>query len=56
VGALGAFTTFSTFSLNVVTLYERGQIGLAAIYVVVSVTASVGALVLGMKLARVVFA
>ena len=56
VGALGAFTTFSTFSLDVVTLYERGQIGLAAIYVVVSVTASVGALVLGLKLARVVFA
>ena len=56
VGALGAFTTFATFSLDVVTLYERGQIDLAAIYVVVSVTASVGALVLGMKLARVVFA
>jgi len=56
VGALGAFTTFSTFSLDVVTLYERGQIGLAAIYVVVSVTASIGALVLGLKLARLVFA
>jgi len=55
VGALGAFTTFSTFSLDVVSLYERGQIGLAAIYVIASVTASVGALFLGLKLARVVF-
>jgi CrcB protein len=52
---LGAFTTFSTFSLDVVSLYERGQIGLAAIYVIASVTASVGALFLGLKLARVVF-
>ena len=56
VGVLGAFTTFSTFSLDAVTLYERGQIGLAAIYVIVSVAAAVGALVLGLKLARVIFA
>ena len=56
VGVLGAFTTFSTFSLDAVTLYERGQIGLATIYVIVSVTAAVGALVLGLKLARVIFA
>ncbi|MDE0781000.1 MAG: fluoride efflux transporter CrcB [Alphaproteobacteria bacterium] len=56
VGALGAFTTFSTFSLDVVLLYERGQVGLAAIYVIVSVTLSVGALFVGLKLARTVFA
>jgi len=55
VGALGAFTTFSTFSLDVVSLYERGPIGLAAIYVIASVTASVAALFLCLKLARVVF-
>lgn len=56
VGALGAFTTFSTFSLDVVSFYERGQVGLAAIYIIVSVTASIGALLVGLKLARTVFA
>src|SRR5262249_40407775 len=32
-GILGGYTTFSTFSLDVALLYERGQIGLAALYV-----------------------
>jgi len=55
VGGLGAFTTFSTFSLDVVFLYERGQLLLAAAYIGVSVAASIGALFVGMKLARMVF-
>ena len=55
VGFLGAFTTFSTFSLDVATLYERDQVGFAAMYVIVSVVASVGALFAGLRLARVVF-
>ena len=33
-GILGGFTTFSAFSLEAALLYERGQIGGAAIYVV----------------------
>ena len=33
VGMLGAFTTFSTFSLDSYTLIERGQIGAAVMYV-----------------------
>ncbi len=55
VGGLGAFTTFSTFSLDAVVLYERGAIGAAAIYVIVSVVAAIGALFLGLRLGRMLF-
>lgn len=51
-GVLGGFTTFSTFSLETVLLYERGQLGLAIAYVAASVAVGVGALVLAMRLAR----
>lgn len=51
-GLLGGFTTFSTFSLETVLLYERGQLGLAVAYVAASVVIGIGALVLAMKLAR----
>jgi fluoride exporter len=51
-GILGGFTTFSTFSLETVLLYERGQLGLAIAYVAASVAVGVGALVLAMRLAR----
>lgn len=54
VGALGAFTTFSTFSLDVVNMYERDDLFLAGVYIVVSVVASIGALFVGLRLARVV--
>ena len=54
VGALGAFTTFSTFSLDVVTMYERDALLLVGVYVVVSVVASIGALLVGLRFARVV--
>ncbi len=55
-GLLGGFTTFSAFSLDALTIYERGQIGLAAAYVVGSVGLSLIAIVLGMIAARGVFA
>ena len=32
VGILGGFTTFSAFSLDVVTLFERGEVASAAVY------------------------
>jgi CrcB protein len=55
-GVLGGFTTFSAFSLDALTIYERGQSGLAAAYVLASVILSLGAIVAGMALARSVFA
>ena len=52
VGFLGAFTTFSAFSLDVAVLYERGQMFLCALYVALSVTCSIAALFFGMWLFR----
>ena len=52
VGLLGGFTTFSAFSLEVALLYERGQLLLAAIYVVASVVLSVAALFGGLAVGR----
>lgn len=37
VGFLGAFTTFSTFSLETITLLEHGQLATAASYIITSV-------------------
>lgn len=54
-GLLGGFTTFSAFSLETVTLMERGQIGSAAMYVALSVGLSIFGLMLGLWLARGVF-
>ncbi len=51
-GFLGAFTTFSAFSLDAVNLFERGSAVLAGLYVAASVILSIGALVAGMRLAR----
>ncbi|MDJ1018139.1 MAG: fluoride efflux transporter CrcB [Paracoccaceae bacterium] len=51
-GFLGGFTTFSAFSLEAVTLYERGAVGLAALYVTLSVCLSIAGLVAGLWVAR----
>ena len=51
-GVLGGFTTFSAFSLEAALLYERGQPGLAAVYVLASVVLSIGGLFAGMALVR----
>ena len=51
-GILGGFTTFSAFSLEAVTLYERGALGLAALYILANVTLSIAALFAGMAIAR----
>lgn len=54
VGLLGAFTTFSTFSMDVALLYERGEVGLALLYVLASVSLSIAGLFAGLHLCRAV--
>ena len=56
VGVLGAFTTFSTFSMDVVLRMERGEIGLALTYVVASVVLCVVAFFAGLHLVRAALA
>ncbi|MFA6112989.1 MAG: fluoride efflux transporter CrcB [Sphingomonas sp.] len=53
VGVLGGYTTFSAFSLDVVTMIQRGDLGVAALYVTISVIGSVLALFAGLSLVRV---
>ena len=55
-GILGGFTTFSAFSLDTITLWQRGETLTAVAYVALSVIWSLLALVAGMALARSVFA
>jgi len=55
-GLLGGFTTFSAFSLEAVTLYERGDMAGAVFYVTASVVLSILGLVAGLWLARGMFA
>ena len=52
VGVLGAFTTFSTFSMDVVALAQRGAYAPAAAYIAGSVVLSIAALFVGLRLFR----
>jgi CrcB protein len=51
-GILGGYTTFSAFSLDAALLYERGEVGAAAIYVTASVAVSIAGLFAGLAIAR----
>ncbi len=51
-GILGGFTTFSAFSLDAITLWERGDAAQAGVYVAASVILSLAALALGAFIAR----
>jgi CrcB protein len=51
-GVLGGYTTFSAFSLDTILLYERGELGLAALYVAVSAVLSIGGLLAALVLMR----
>jgi CrcB protein len=55
-GLLGGFTTFSAFSLEAYTLFERGETGAAALYVGLSVILSIAGLIAGIMIARGIFA
>ena len=52
-GFLGGFTTFSAFSLDAITLFERGDIFAGGIYIVASVGLSMAAVMAGLGLMRV---
>lgn len=51
-GILGGFTTFSAFSLDAALLWERGDMGLAILYVLASVIFSLIAVSAGLALSR----
>ncbi|WP_366826315.1 fluoride efflux transporter CrcB [Bosea sp. (in: a-proteobacteria)] len=51
-GVLGGFTTFSAFSLDAVLLWQRGDLAMAAFYVLGSVVLSLIALFTGLALVR----
>lgn len=51
-GILGGYTTFSAFSLDAALLYERGEVGLSALYVVASVAVSIAGLFAGLAIVR----
>jgi len=52
VGFLGGFTTFSTFSVQVVLEVEGGRAGLALAYVLISVLGGIAAATAGYALGR----
>lgn len=52
VGLLGAFTTFSTFSLETVLLIEAGEFARALVNTVLSVVLCIGAATAGILLGR----
>ena len=52
IGVLGAFTTFSTFSMETLNLMESGHLGKALVNVLASVIVCVGAAGLGVLAAR----
>ncbi|MEO0062493.1 MAG: putative fluoride ion transporter CrcB [Pseudomonadota bacterium] len=53
VGVLGGFTTFSSFSLELMLLIERGQAGQSVAYAAISVLAGLTALYAGLIVMRV---
>jgi fluoride exporter len=53
VGIFGGFTTFSSFSLDAITLIERGDFLLATAYIVGSVLLSLAGLFVGLQATRV---
>ena len=55
VGMLGAFTTFSTFSIEALSLWQTQHFTLALVYVIGSVFASIFAAWLGYTISEFIF-
>lgn len=53
VGMLGGYTTFSAFSLETATMLQRGDHGIALLYILASVAGSILALFAGLQIVRV---
>ncbi len=51
-GVLGGFTTFSAFSLDALLMWERGEAGIALVYVLGSVVLSLAGIFSGLALVR----
>ncbi len=51
-GLLGGFTTFSAFSLDAISLFERGAAASGAVYIIASVGLSIAAVIAGLTLTR----
>ncbi len=52
VGLLGGFTTFSSFSLDTISLWQRGETGAAAGYVAASLAVGIAGFVVGLRAMR----
>lgn len=51
-GLLGGFTTFSAFSLDAYTLYEKGEMAMAGLYILLSCAVSIFGLFAGLALGK----
>src|SRR5690348_11443868 len=51
-GILGGYTTFSAFSLDVALHYERGELALTALYILLSVGLAIGGFFGGLAVVR----
>ena len=52
IGLMGGFTTFSAFSLDILKMWESDQMMYAILYALVSVIFSVGAIFVGVLVAK----
>jgi CrcB protein len=52
-GIMGGFTTYSAFSLEVVSMFIRGQYYSASLYALITLIISIGATFIGINLIRV---
>lgn len=54
IGILGGFTTFSSFSIDCITLLFSGAYSMAALYILLSVAGCILATALGLSLVRII--